>query len=318
MFTLACGLQRATRRGFRVCTLTLQWHRRTCGTMRRRYFRRRRNRHSNTFLHFARGYGSCLPRGVAFFTSMSPLFGKPWRALPLYTFTPVCVCVFKWVCCLSVRCSSGLWITRCLSGRAFHSSPTSSRAYISSINPVLGGLLWSLCVLWAMVIICPLCSRCFMRLVCSSHPPRSVLPLPPSPALTRTLSQSLALPLPLSGVRHPCPPHGSLSVPTFSYFSTILPFTQLPTTRPELPVISPALLKWQFTQNWNFTHLLLTAGSMEAAVKFSNPHHRSEVSQSERITPSSHVMKVYSGIVLRRKTKKRNRQKNKHASVLLL
>ena len=43
---------------------------------------------------------------------------------------------------------------------------TSSLAYISSINPVLGVLLWSLCVLWAMVIICLLCSHCFMRLVC--------------------------------------------------------------------------------------------------------------------------------------------------------
>lgn len=50
------------------------------------------------------------------------------------------------------------------------SSPTSSLAYISSINPVLGGLLWSLCVLWAMVIICPLRSHCFMRLVCSLRP----------------------------------------------------------------------------------------------------------------------------------------------------
>lgn len=55
------------------------------------------------------------------------------------------------------------------------SSPTSSLAYISSINPVLGGLLWSLCVLWAMVIISLLRSHCFMRLFCSIPPiPRSL------------------------------------------------------------------------------------------------------------------------------------------------
>lgn len=52
----------------------------------------------------------------------------------------------------------------------FLSSATSSLAYISTINPVLGGLLWSLCVLWAMVIICLLRSHCFMRLVCSLPP----------------------------------------------------------------------------------------------------------------------------------------------------
>lgn len=108
------------------------------------------------------------------------------------------------LCCLSVSCSSDLVMIRWLSGRALclssFSSPTSSLAYISSINPVLGGLLWSLCALWAMVIICLLCSHCFMCLVCShppaSHPPSLPLPLFCSLLFTLHLSHSYWL-LPL-------------------------------------------------------------------------------------------------------------------------
>lgn len=43
----------------------------------------------------------------------------------------------------------------------FLPSSIPSCTYISSINPILVELLWSLCVLWAMVIICLLRSCCF-------------------------------------------------------------------------------------------------------------------------------------------------------------
>lgn len=72
--------------------------------------------------------------------------------------------------CVSVVCQCWWYEDWQSSSPLFHSSSTSLLAYISSINPVLGGLLWSLCVLWAMVIICPLCSRCFMCLVDSFRP----------------------------------------------------------------------------------------------------------------------------------------------------
>lgn len=72
--------------------------------------------------------------------------------------------------CVSVVCQCWWYEDWQSSSPLFHSSSTSLLAYISSINPVLCGLLWSLCVLWAMVIICPLCSRCFMCLVDSLRP----------------------------------------------------------------------------------------------------------------------------------------------------
>lgn len=97
----------------------------------------------------------------------------------------------------------------------FLSSPTSSLAYISSINPVLGGLLWSLCVLWAMVIICLLRSHCFMRLVCS--PP----PVPLSLSLIHTISGSLSLPFPFAALF--CIHVHSLPL-TSPYYSTVLLF----------------------------------------------------------------------------------------------
>lgn len=84
----------------------------------------------------------------------------------------------------------------------FFSSPSSSLAYISSINPILGGLLWSLCVLWAMVIICLLSSRFFMCLVCCCSSHHSIL-LSISLALKLKLACSYCLCLLL--VLHPCP-----------------------------------------------------------------------------------------------------------------
>lgn len=92
----------------------------------------------------------------------------------------------------------------------FLSLPTPSFAYISSINPVLGGLLWSLCVLWAMVIICLLCSHSFMMLVCF---------LPLLPVLSLSLSHYILFTLTLSV---------NLNVHvqslSFAYYSTALPF----------------------------------------------------------------------------------------------
>lgn len=127
----------------------------------------------------------------------------------------------------------------------FLSSPTSSLAYISSINPILGGLLWSLCVLWAMVIICLLRSRCFMRLVCSS--PGFVL-LSLFLSLIQTLSRSLSLPLPFPGVLHPCPlPH---SPPHFPYYSTILLFTHLSFCFVHFLSLAPCYLSFR---SWAFT-----------------------------------------------------------------
>ena len=89
----------------------------------------------------------------------------------LHKFVCVCVCV---VCQWDVL-QACWWYERPVwqsSPPLFLSSPTSSPAYISSINPVLGGLLWSLCVLWAMVIICLLRLHCFMCLVCTLPPCR--------------------------------------------------------------------------------------------------------------------------------------------------
>lgn len=126
----------------------------------------------------------------------------------------------SWQACWSdvcVSCLSVLMIRR-LSSRALHlyptphSSSTSLLVYISSINPLLGGLLWSLCVLWAMVIICPLCSRCFMCLVDS--PPSSLIL-----CLIHSLSRWRSLPLPLPVL---CP--NPLSPPfTFLYYCITFP-----------------------------------------------------------------------------------------------
>lgn len=130
---------------------------------------------------------------------------------------PVCVCVCVIMCVLFVNemffrpvdDTRPVWES---SSPLFLSSPTSSLAYISSINPVLGGLLWSLCVLWAMVIICLLRSHCFMRLVCS---------LPPVP-LPRSYSHFVSLALTASALRcvtlRPCPLSVSVAFP---YYSTI-------------------------------------------------------------------------------------------------
>lgn len=90
----------------------------------------------------------------------------------------------------------------------FLSLPTPSFAYISAINPVLGGLLWSLCVLWAMVIICLLCSHSFMMLVC-------FLPLLPVLSLSHYIFVTLTLSVNLNVHVQ------SLS---FAYYSTALPF----------------------------------------------------------------------------------------------
>lgn len=104
------------------------------------------------------------------------------------------------------------------SSPVFLSSPTSSLAYISSINPVLGGLLWSLCVLWAMVIICLLRSHCFMRLVCS---------LPPD-SLSLSYSHYISLTLTASAlccaIQQPCPLSLCLSL-SLPHFPLLLYYT---------------------------------------------------------------------------------------------
>lgn len=74
-------------------------------------------------------------------------------------------CDHQWV----VLWDSCCWFEACL-GELSPPSLASSFAYISSINPVLCELLWSLCMLWAMVIICLLRSHCFIRHVCSLLP----------------------------------------------------------------------------------------------------------------------------------------------------
>lgn len=110
-----------------------------------------------------------------------------WSPLTVFTYS---LCVFvpfvNEMFCRPVDDTRPVWES---SLPLFFSSPSSSLAYISSINPVLGGLLWSLCVLWAMVIISLLRSHCFMCLVCS-------LPLVPrslSPVHTISLSLSPTL-----------------------------------------------------------------------------------------------------------------------------
>lgn len=125
----------------------------------------------------------------------------------------------------------------------FFSSPSSSLAYISSINPVLGGLLWSLCVLWAMVIISLLRSHCFMCLVCS-------LPLVPrslvlSLLFTPYLSCSHRLSLLISVMLHPRPLsllHFPLLLDSTYFFTLLVSLLTTPTFSLLLHAIS--LLLW--------------------------------------------------------------------------
>lgn len=112
------------------------------------------------------------------------------------------------------------------------SSPASSHAYISSIIPVLGGLLWSLCVLWAMVIICLLRSHCFM---CLDSLPSLFLSLVHATCLSPSMTLSSVMP-------HPCP----LSLLHFPLLLDTTYFSHF-----------PALSSWCF-HFWSSESLLLS------------------------------------------------------------
>lgn len=109
---------------------------------------------------------------------------------PLFLYVRVPFVVLENVSRLVLKSSSPLFIPN---------SPA-SLAYISFINPVSCALLWSLCLLWAMVIISLLCSHRFMRLACllSSSQfffPLDILTLPRSSPLCFCIHfQPLSLP----------------------------------------------------------------------------------------------------------------------------
>lgn len=167
-----------------------------CKTMPKHYFRLCIDKHSHTLLHlpedtvvvFCSHHSpwwpvasmmlvflsylslsrSCL-RVCVCWTSVQMHMWLKIMLVDLISTLCVCVRVCVYMCVLFVSemffrpvdDTGSVWV---------RSSPLFLLAYISSINPVLGGLLWSLRVLWAMVIICLLCSRCFMRLFCSLPP----------------------------------------------------------------------------------------------------------------------------------------------------